>query len=74
MGFQDKWKTLVRTAQIAPQQRRGESVPQDLLDRVLTTHKYWMEHRAKDIDKRPDVDKSLLRVVSTNQNPVEFYA
>ncbi len=47
-GFlQDKWKTLVHTAKISPQQRRGEPVPQELLDRVLAAHAYWSEHQAK---------------------------
>lgn len=44
---QDKWKTLVHTASIAPQQRRGEPVPQDLLDRVLAAHAYWSQHQSK---------------------------
>ena len=45
VGFvQDKWKTLVHTAQIAPQQRRGEPVPQELLERVLAAHAYWSQH------------------------------
>ncbi|CAI0539810.1 unnamed protein product [Linum tenue] len=41
MRNEDKWKTLVHTARISPQQRRGEAVPQELLDRVLTAHAYW---------------------------------
>lgn len=45
--MQDKWKTLVHTARISPQQRRGEPVPQELLDRVLTAHAYWSQHQAK---------------------------
>lgn len=44
---QDKWKTLVHTASISPQQRRGEPVPQELLDRVLAAHAYWSQHQAK---------------------------
>ena len=44
---QDKWKTLVHTARISPQQRRGEPVPQEVLDRVLSAHAYWSEHQAK---------------------------
>ena len=43
MLLQDKWKTLVHTAQIAPHQRRGEPVPQDLLDRVIHANAYWSE-------------------------------
>ena len=41
IALQDKWKTLVHTAHIAPHQRRGEQVPQDLLDRVLKAHTFW---------------------------------
>lgn len=44
---QDKWKTLVHTARISPQQRRGEPVPQELLDRVLAAHAYWSKQQAK---------------------------
>lgn len=44
---QDKWKTLVHTAKISPQQRRGEPVPQELLDRVLDAHAYWSLQQAK---------------------------
>ncbi|CAI0412007.1 unnamed protein product [Linum tenue] len=47
VDLKDKWKTLVHTAQIAPQQRRGEPVPQKLLDRVLAAHSYWSQHQAK---------------------------
>ncbi|KAJ6429159.1 hypothetical protein OIU84_020736 [Salix udensis] len=47
VDLKDKWKTLVHTAQIAPQQRRGEPVPQELLDRVLAAHAYWSQHQAK---------------------------
>lgn len=45
--MQDKWKTLVHTAKINPQQRRGEPVPQELLDRTLDAHAYWSQHQAK---------------------------
>ncbi|CAN1282795.1 Telomere repeat-binding protein 5 [Linum perenne] len=41
VDLKDKWKTLVHTARISPQQRRGEPVPQELLDRVLNAHAYW---------------------------------
>ncbi|KAJ0564320.1 putative transcription factor MYB-HB-like family [Helianthus annuus] len=41
VDLKDKWKTLVHTASISPQQRRGEPVPQDLLDRVLAAHSMW---------------------------------
>ncbi|CAN0837474.1 Telomere repeat-binding protein 4 [Linum grandiflorum] len=47
VDLKDKWKTLVHTAKIAPQQRRGEPVPQNLLDRVLAAHGYWSQHQAK---------------------------
>ncbi|XP_052210416.1 telomere repeat-binding protein 5-like isoform X2 [Diospyros lotus] len=47
VDLKDKWKTLVHTARISPQQRRGEPVPQELLDRVLTAHAYWTQHQAK---------------------------
>ncbi|CAJ1933131.1 unnamed protein product [Sphenostylis stenocarpa] len=43
----DKWKTLVHTARISPQQRRGEPVPQELLDRVLVAHAYWSHQQTK---------------------------
>lgn len=45
--LQDKWKTLVHTARISPQQRRGEPVPQELLDRVLAAHAFWSQHQGK---------------------------
>ncbi|XP_061363721.1 telomere repeat-binding protein 4 [Gastrolobium bilobum] len=47
VDLKDKWKTLVHTAKISPQQRRGEPVPQELLDRVLAAHAYWSFHQAK---------------------------
>ncbi|KAJ0678356.1 putative transcription factor MYB-HB-like family [Helianthus annuus] len=52
VDLKDKWKTLVHTASIAPQQRRGEPVPQDLLDRVLAAHAYWSQHQAKQHAKK----------------------
>ncbi|KAJ0089304.1 hypothetical protein Patl1_31853 [Pistacia atlantica] len=45
-NWKDKWKTLVHTARISPQQRRGEPLPQQLLDRVLAAHTYWSQHQA----------------------------
>ncbi|KAL7589040.1 hypothetical protein Lser_V15G36207 [Lactuca serriola] len=45
VDLKDKWKTLVHTASISPQQRRGEPVPQELLDRVLAAHAYWSQHQ-----------------------------
>ncbi|XP_022866586.1 telomere repeat-binding protein 4-like, partial [Olea europaea var. sylvestris] len=47
VDLKDKWKTLVHTASIAPQQRRGEPVPQELLNRVLAAHTYWSQHQPK---------------------------
>ncbi|KAI3470749.1 hypothetical protein Pfo_027412 [Paulownia fortunei] len=47
VDLKDKWKTLVHTASISPHQRRGEPVPQDLLDRVLSAHSYWSQHQSK---------------------------
>ncbi|KAK7385701.1 hypothetical protein VNO78_31506 [Psophocarpus tetragonolobus] len=47
VDLKDKWKTLVHTAKISPQQRRGEPVPQELLNRVLAAHAYWSRHQAK---------------------------
>uniref|UniRef100_A0A0R0J921 Uncharacterized protein n=1 Tax=Glycine max TaxID=3847 RepID=A0A0R0J921_SOYBN len=47
VDLKDKWKTLVHTARISPQQRRGEPVPQELLDRVLAAHAYWSQHQCK---------------------------
>uniref|UniRef100_A0A7N0TMI9 Uncharacterized protein n=1 Tax=Kalanchoe fedtschenkoi TaxID=63787 RepID=A0A7N0TMI9_KALFE len=54
VDLKDKWKTLVHTAQIAPQQRRGQPVPQELLDRVLAAHAYWSQHQDKQIGKHQD--------------------
>ncbi|XP_023539928.1 telomere repeat-binding protein 4-like isoform X2 [Cucurbita pepo subsp. pepo] len=51
VDLKDKWKTLVHTARISPQQRRGEPVPQELLDRVLAAHAYWSQHQAKQHSK-----------------------
>ncbi|KAF5453568.1 hypothetical protein F2P56_028465 [Juglans regia] len=47
VDLKDKWKTLVHTARISPQQRRGKPVPQELLDRVLAAHAYWSQHPSK---------------------------
>uniref|UniRef100_A0A1D1ZJ31 Telomere repeat-binding protein 5 n=1 Tax=Anthurium amnicola TaxID=1678845 RepID=A0A1D1ZJ31_9ARAE len=47
VDLKDKWKTLVHTARISPQRRRGEPVPQDLLDRVLSAHAYWSQQQAR---------------------------
>ncbi|XP_059429761.1 telomere repeat-binding protein 5-like [Corylus avellana] len=53
VDLKDKWKTLVHTARISPQQRRGEPVPQELLDRVLAAHAYWSKQQAKQQLKQP---------------------
>ncbi|EFH40893.1 ATTRP1 [Arabidopsis lyrata subsp. lyrata] len=45
VDLKDKWKTLVHTAKISPQQRRGEPVPQELLNRVLNAHGYWTQQQ-----------------------------
>ncbi|KAG1337866.1 telomere repeat-binding protein 2 [Cocos nucifera] len=47
VDLKDKWKTLVHTARISPRQRRGEPVPQELLDRVLAAHAYWSQQQAR---------------------------
>ncbi|KAL2328759.1 hypothetical protein Fmac_022186 [Flemingia macrophylla] len=47
VDLKDKWKTLVHTARISPQQRRGEPVPQELLDRVLVAHSFWSQQQTK---------------------------
>ncbi|CAM8954932.1 unnamed protein product [Rhodiola kirilowii] len=44
VDLKDKWKTLVHTAQISPQKRRGQPVPQEVLNRVLVAHSYWSQH------------------------------
>ncbi|KAK9727230.1 hypothetical protein RND81_05G267100 [Saponaria officinalis] len=53
VDLKDKWKTLVHTASIAPQQRRGEPVPQELLDRVLAAHGFWTQHQPKQPPPQP---------------------
>ncbi|GLU02340.1 hypothetical protein SLE2022_195940 [Rubroshorea leprosula] len=64
VDLKDKWKTLVHTARISPQQRRGEPVPQELLDRVLTAHAHWSQQQAKQQLKQQPESCLLL------QNPV----
>ncbi|XP_073062132.1 telomere repeat-binding protein 5-like [Primulina eburnea] len=59
VDLKDKWKTLVHTARISPQQRRGEPVPQELLDRVLATHAYWSQQQAKQ-HLKSQLDSCLL--------------
>ncbi|KAJ0984006.1 hypothetical protein J5N97_002362 [Dioscorea zingiberensis] len=60
VDLKDKWKTLVHTAKITPQQRRGEPVPQELLDRVLAAHAYWSQQQAKFPIKAPLAEACLL--------------
>ncbi|KAJ6792491.1 telomere repeat-binding protein 2-like isoform X1 [Iris pallida] len=60
VDLKDKWKTLVHTARISPQQRRGEPVPQELLDRVLSAHAYWSQQQAKLQAKPPPAEACLL--------------
>ncbi|KAF2318809.1 hypothetical protein GH714_010885 [Hevea brasiliensis] len=70
VDLKDKWKTLVHTAKIAPQQRRGEPVPQELLDRVLAAHAYWSQHQAKQHGKN---QAAVLKITETHggRNGVE---
>ncbi|KAF7040795.1 hypothetical protein CFC21_050672 [Triticum aestivum] len=49
VDLKDKWKTLVHTASISPQQRRGEPVPQGLLDRVLAAQAYWSQQQQQQL-------------------------
>ncbi|XP_011035293.1 PREDICTED: telomere repeat-binding protein 5-like isoform X2 [Populus euphratica] len=60
VDLKDKWKTLVHTARISPQQRRGEPVPQELLDRVLTAHAYWSQQQANQQFKHQHAETCLL--------------
>ncbi|OVA16528.1 SANT/Myb domain [Macleaya cordata] len=60
VDLKDKWKTLVHTARISPQQRRGEPVPQELLDRVLSAHAYWSQQQAKQQVKQQNETCLLL--------------
>ncbi|XP_058109614.1 telomere repeat-binding protein 2-like [Magnolia sinica] len=60
VDLKDKWKTLVHTARISPQQRRGEPVPQELLDRVLSAHAFWSQQQAKEQLKQQQSEGCLL--------------
>ncbi|KAM3376181.1 telomere repeat-binding protein 5 isoform X1 [Capsicum galapagoense] len=60
VDLKDKWKTLVHTARISPQQRRGEPVPQELLDRVLVVHAYWSQQQARQQMKHHSETRLLL--------------
>ncbi|KAK8950093.1 Telomere-binding protein 1 [Platanthera guangdongensis] len=59
VDLKDKWKTLVHTARISPQQRRGEPVPQELLNRVLNAHAHWSQQQAKLQAKPPSTEACL---------------
>ncbi|KAJ4872990.1 Telomere repeat-binding protein 3 [Raphanus sativus] len=72
VDLKDKWKTLVHTASISPQQRRGEPVPQELLDRVLRAYGYWSQRQGKHQGKggggggaHKDADMNRGRVVES---------
>ncbi|CAN8301306.1 unnamed protein product [Cochlearia groenlandica] len=61
VDLKDKWKTLVHTAKISPQQRRGEPVPQELLDRVLNAHGYWsQQHKQPQLNVNKQETEALL--------------
>ncbi|CAN4101799.1 unnamed protein product [Withania somnifera] len=60
VDLKDKWKTLVHTARISPQQRRGEPVPQELLDKVLIIHAYWSQQQARQQMKHQSETRLLL--------------
>ncbi|XP_072959831.1 telomere-binding protein 1-like [Typha angustifolia] len=60
VDLKDKWKTLVHTARISPQQRRGEPVPQELLDRVLSAQAHWSQQQARLHAKPPVVPETCL--------------
>ncbi|KAI3830054.1 hypothetical protein L1987_04187 [Smallanthus sonchifolius] len=74
VDLKDKWKTLVHTARISPQQRRGEPVPQQLLDRVLAAHAYWSHHQAKQQFKQSSqsetnrLDGSVFRAIRRSRS------
>ncbi|KAK1409454.1 hypothetical protein QVD17_35980 [Tagetes erecta] len=67
VDLKDKWKTLVHTASISPQQRRGEPVPQDLLDRVLAAHSFWSQNQSKPHGKHQTEPIQTLRPVKVGQ-------
>lgn len=74
---QDKWKTLVKTAQIAPQQRRGVEIPEELLERVTRAHAFWSAQAAKD-ERLTDADGPprihYIRVPQPARRPVSSHA
>ncbi|TMW87785.1 hypothetical protein EJD97_019472 [Solanum chilense] len=68
VDVKDKWKTLVHTASIAPQQRRGEPVPQELLDRVLVAHDYWSKQHVKNQAETAKMTEAQMLHVGTLEN------
>ncbi|XP_062232434.1 telomere-binding protein 1-like isoform X2 [Phragmites australis] len=62
VDLKDKWKTLVHTASISPQQRRGQPLPQELLDRVLSAQAYWSQQHARLQDKPPGKAPPVLEI------------
>lgn len=60
VDLKDKWKTLVHTARISPQQRRGEPVPQELLDRVLIAHACWSQQQSSKQQQQQQEETCLL--------------
>ncbi|KAK7379266.1 hypothetical protein VNO80_04722 [Phaseolus coccineus] len=69
VDLKDKWKTLVHTATISPQQRRGEPVPQELLDRVLAAHAFWSQHQAKQHGKHQAGSGTLKITEASAERP-----
>ncbi|KAL1061579.1 hypothetical protein V6Z11_D13G021900 [Gossypium hirsutum] len=69
VDLKDKWKTLVHTAKISPQQRRGEPVPQELLDRVMAAHAYWSQHQTKQQGKH---HPGTLRITDSQADRIGF--
>ncbi|MCD7455889.1 hypothetical protein HAX54_030040 [Datura stramonium] len=68
VDVKDKWKTLVHTASIAPQQRRGEPVPQELLDRVLIAHGYWSKQHGKHHAEAPKIVEAQVQNIGALEN------
>ncbi|XP_061354183.1 telomere repeat-binding protein 1-like isoform X2 [Gastrolobium bilobum] len=68
VDLKDKWKTLVHTARISSLQRRGEPVPQELLDRVLTAHSYWSQQQSK---QHPETTLSFNKGLSAARGFVD---
>jgi len=59
----------VHTATISPQQRRGEPVPQELLDRVLAAHAFWSRHQAKQHGKHQTGSGALKITEASAERP-----